>query len=260
MGTIAWIVFVLFVSVLCRPLAADPDVNTIVERSIAANEADWREEPGYDHWERDDSGGEAKTYQVLMIDGTPYERLVAINDQALSPSKERDEQQKLEKVIAKRRSESTSQRAHRVAEFNREHDRVRALFRELGRAFKFTFQGERRVESRSVYVLSATPRSDYKPADADARALTGMNAEFLIDTETFHWVKVSARVRKPVSLFGILMRLEPGTFLELEKEPVGDGVWETSHLAIRSQAKILSLVPHSTYEDDRYYNYAKVSR
>src|SRR5207247_340307 len=116
-------------------------------------------------------------------DGTPYERLVAINDQALSSSKERDEQQKLEKVIAKRRSESASQRIHRVAEYTREHDRVRGLFRELGRAFKFTLQGERRVESRLVYVLAATPRSDYTPPDVDARALTGMSAEFLIDTQ-----------------------------------------------------------------------------
>jgi hypothetical protein len=238
---------------------ADSDTEAIVERSIATNETDWRDEPTYDHWERDDSGGEAKTYQVLMIDATPYERLVAINDRRLSPSRERDEQQKLEKVIAKRRSESASQRTRRVAEYTRQHERVRALFRELGRAFKFTLQGERQVESRTVYVLAATPRSDYTPSDGDARALAGMNAEFLIDTETFHWVNVSAWVRQPVSLFGILMRLEPGTFLELEKAPVGDGVWQISHFAMRSQAKILSLVPHRSYEDDRYYNYAKAS-
>lgn len=256
---ITWFALALLASSFSWPTTADPDIDTIVEHSIATNEADWRDEPSYDHWERDDSGGEAKTYQVLMIDGTPYDRLVAINDQPLSPSKERDEQQKLEKVLAKRRSESASQRTRRVAEYTRQHDRVRALFRELGRAFNFTLQGERQIESRTVYVLAATPRSDYKPPGADARALAGMNAEFLIDTETFHWVSVSARVRQPVSLFGILMRLEPGTFLELEKAPVGDGVWQISHLAMRSQAKILALVPHGSYEDDRYYNYAKAS-
>ena len=77
-GLITWFVFAVLAVGFFRPATAEPDIQTIVERSIATNEADWRDEPSYDHWERDDSGDEAKTYQVLMIDGTPYERLVAI--------------------------------------------------------------------------------------------------------------------------------------------------------------------------------------
>jgi hypothetical protein len=260
LASLTWFLFVLVTAVFCRPATATPDVNSLLERSIAANESDWRDESGYDHWERDDSGGVVKTYHVLMIDGTPYERLVAINDQALSSSKEQDEQQKLDKVIAKRRVESKSQRAHRLAEYQRDHDRVRAMFHELGRAFTFTLHGARRVESRTVYVLAATPRSDYTPPDVDARALAGMHAEFWIDAQSFRWVKVTAEVHRPVSVFGLFVRLEPGTVLELEKAPVGDGIWLTSRLAIRSQTKILSFLSHRTYEDDRYYNYAKASR
>jgi hypothetical protein len=258
LGAIAWL-FGLFAAVSPGNALAPQNVESIVQRSIVANEADWCAEPDYDHWERDDTGSEAKTYQVSMIDGTPYERLFEIDDQPLSAARQRDEQRKWDKVMGGRASESPSQRAHRLAAYERQHDRVRALFHELGQAFEFTFHGQRPLGSRTVYVLEATPRSDYKPSNIDARALTGMHAEFWIDTQSYHWAKVTARVHRPISFFGVLMRLEPGTFLELEKAPVGDDVWLTTHLAVRSEAKILSFLPHRTYEDDRYYNYTKVS-
>jgi hypothetical protein len=260
LATVMWVASVFWAGVFSQSVTTAPDMNTIMERSIATNEADWRDEPTYNHRERDDSGHGSKTYEVIMIDGTPYERLVAVNDQELPPAKERDEQEKLDRVIAKRRSESASERAHRLAEYTRQHERIGELFRELSRAFNFRLEGERQTKSGAVYVVAATPRTDYTPPDMDARALTGMNAEFLIDAHTFHWVKVSAQVRRPVSLFGVLMRLEPGTSLELEKTPVGDGVWQISRLAIRSHAKVLAFLPHRTYEDDRFDNYAKASQ
>jgi hypothetical protein len=250
--------FGVFATMFLGAGVANPDVETLVQRSLAATEFDWRAEPGYDHRERNNTGGAANTYQVTMIDGTPYKRLVAINDQLLPPSRERDEQRKLETVIAQRRSESPSQRAARLAAYGRQRDRVGAVLREVGRAFAFTLNGERSIGSRSAYVLAAVPRGDYSSSNADARALANLNGEIWIDRETFHWVKVTAGVQQAFSLFGVFVRLEPGTALEWERAPVEDGVWLTSRLVVRSQMKILSLLPHRKNMDARYYDYTKI--
>jgi len=44
---------------------------------VEANERDWQAAPKYNYFERDQIGAGTKTYQVLMILGSPYHRLVA---------------------------------------------------------------------------------------------------------------------------------------------------------------------------------------
>ena len=99
-------------------LPAPPHIDPleIINRSIAANEADWRAEANYDHCEHDDDGGSVKTYDVTMIEGTPYERLVAIDGRALAVDARHDEQRKIARAMAERRDESPSDHAQRLAE------------------------------------------------------------------------------------------------------------------------------------------------
>jgi hypothetical protein len=243
---------------LADPAAAlpqQPGADEIVRRSVEANEADWRAEPYYDYCERDDDGSSAKTYDVRMIEGTPYQRLVAIDDQPLPAAEQEAELRKLEREVAKRRSESPSERARRVDAYDKEHTRIRAIFEQLAQAFTFALKDRQRIGEKSAFVLAATPRADYRPPSRDARVLKGMDADFWIDADTFHWMKVMARVTRPVSIVGMLARVEQGTTVELEKAPVHGDVWLRTHLEIKSSSRILLLVPHHTYEDERYFQY-----
>jgi hypothetical protein len=72
-------------------------------------------------------------------------------------------------------------------------------------------------------------------------------------------VKVTAKVIRPVSIEGFLARVEPGTRFELQKMPVGDGIWLPKHFAMKSQAKILRLFSRSSQEDDTFSNYHKAA-
>ncbi len=231
------------------------DARAIIGRSVVASESDWRAEPNYDHFERDDDGDDAKTYDIRMIEGTPYERLIAVNDRPLSASRQREEQRQLEQAMAARKTESPDNRASRLDEYRKRHERVHAMFGQLTQAFDFRLTGTRRIGGRQAYVLAATPRDDYQPPNVDARVLTGMIAEFLVDIETFHWVKVTARLTRATSIVGLLVRAEPGTSIELEKAEVEPGIWLTSHLLVRSNSRLLFFIHHRTFEDDRYFNY-----
>src|SRR5438093_2893059 len=89
---------------------AQVDPQEIIRRSVAANEADWKAAPNFSFAERDvtTKGGSktVKTYEVLMIEGSSYNRLTAINDKPLSPAAQAQEKQKLEREIANRKRES----------------------------------------------------------------------------------------------------------------------------------------------------------
>jgi hypothetical protein len=233
------------------------DVHTIIERSVQANNADWKQAPEYDYFETDRDGQGTKTSHVMMILGSPYERLVAVNEKPLPADKDKAEQYKLEQAIAARRKESPRQRAQRVAKYERDRKRDHLLMDQLTDAFDFKLQGTRQLGPHEVYLLQARPRAGYQPPNSQAKVLTGMEGRLWIDTKTYQWVKVEAIVVHPVSIAGILARVEPGTRFELENVPVAEDVWLPKHFAMKANAKVLMLFNHNQQEDETYFNYHK---
>jgi hypothetical protein len=234
------------------------DVDAIIQRSVEANAADWAAAPKYDYFERDQQpGGGTKTYEELMILGSPYERLVAINGKPLSPGQQGQEQQKLDATITRRRNESEQDRIERIAKYEKDRKRDHLLMEQLTKAFDFVLVGEQKLDGHDVYVLKATPRADYHPPNMETQVLRGMQGKLWIDQKTFQWVKVEAHVIRPVSIEGFLARVEPGTRFELEKAPVGDGIWLPTHFAMKSRAKVLYFFNRETQVDETYYGYGE---
>ena len=237
-----------------------PDVTEILRRSVEANQADWKAAPDYDYSEQERKPSGSMTYRVWMIAGSPYQQLVAVNGEPLSAQDQKERQQELQRVIAQRNSESASHRTERIAKYQRDRERDHVLMQQLTEAFDFHLVGERRLRGHTVYVLRATPRAGYQPPNTDSEVLTGMRGTLWIDTRTYQWVKVEAQVVRPVSIAGFLARVQPGTRFELEKMPVGDGIWLPKHFAMRSDARVLFLFRRQTQEQDTYFNYQKAAR
>ncbi len=109
-----------------------------------------------------------------------------------------------------------------------------------------------------MWMLKATPRPGYNPPNMETQVLPGMEGELWIDQKTYNWVKVTAHVIHPVSIEGFLAEVEPGTRFELEKSPVGGGIWQITHFSMHSQAKVLHLFGRSSQEDDTYFDYQRI--
>jgi hypothetical protein len=233
------------------------DANSIVQRSVAANKRDWEAVPQYDCWERDRTSEGTKTYDDVMILGTPYQKLVEVNGKPLTAAQAAEEKRKLEKTVAERKSESPEERAERIAKYNEERKRDHAMMDEMVKAFDFKLIGATTLNGRAVYSLQATPRKGYQPPNMETQALTGMEGKLWIDKKTFQWVKVEAHVTHPVSIKGFLAEVEPGTHFELEKIPVASGIWMAKHFSMRSEAKILKVIPKNGQEDDTFFKYHK---
>jgi hypothetical protein len=235
---------------------AQPDVPTIIKRSVEVSNADWEGAPQYDHFERDrQPDGGTKTYEVMMILGSDYQRLVAVNGKPLTPEEQAGEQQKLEQAIAQRQSESEEQRAQRIAKYEKDRKRDHLLMEQLTVAFDFKLLGEQKLGPYDVYVLRATPRPGYQPPNTETKVLTGMRGKLWIDKQTYQWVKVEAEVVHPVSIVGFLAQVQPGTRFELEKMPVDNGIWLPKHFSMKARAKILFFFSHNTQDDETYFDY-----
>jgi len=235
------------------------DVSTIIQRSVEANAADWNAAPEYDCFERDaQPDGGSKTYEDLMIMGSPYQKLIAVNGRPISSEQQQQEQRKLDAALAKRRGESEQERSDRIANFEKDRKRDQQLMDQLVKAFDFSLIGQQKLDGFDVYVLKATPKRGYRPPNMDTQVLKGMHGKLWIDKKTFQWVRVEAEVIHPVSIEGFVAQVEPGTRFELEKTPIEDGkVWLAKHYSMRAKAKVLFLFDHKSEDDETYFGYRK---
>jgi hypothetical protein len=159
----------------------------------------------------------------------------------------------------KRRAESPDARRARLSKFEKDRTRDNNMMDQLTEAFNFALVGTKKVHGFEVWVLKATPRAGYQPPNMDAQVLLGMQGEMWIDQQSYQWVHVHASVIRPVSIEGFLARVQPGTHFDLQKAPVGNGVWQPTHYSMRAQAKVLLLFNHNSQEDDTYWDYEPVS-
>ncbi len=236
----------------------------IIKRSVEANAADWKAQLSYSHRETDikssiDAGGKAtvqgrKTYDVLMIAGSPYNRLIAVNNEPLNKKLEQQEQKKLQTEIQKRKNESASDRQKRMAEFHSDRAEEHLLMQQMTKAFNFKLAGEEKLGDAECYVLDATPNPDYKPPVQKARVLTGMKGRLWIEKEHFHWAKVEAEVISPVEFGLFIAKVNPGTKFELAQSPVGS-VWLPCEFSQTVKASVLGLYSMRSREQERYFDY-----
>ena len=242
-----------------QPGAPDkPDVSEIVRRSIQAAQSDWKAFPNYTHLERSakTKGGsdDAKTFEVLMIDGSSYNRLISIDGKKLPPALAEREVQKLREVIEERANQSPRARRERIAAYQKKRRRMLDMMRDMTKALNFKLVGEERVEGYDTYVLDATPRPGYRPTSRETKVLTGARGRIWIEKQNYNWVKADAVVMKSVPLVWYLAKVLPGTRLLLEQAPIGDGIWEPKHFHLDVKASFLWM-DKSFVEDDTYWDY-----
>jgi hypothetical protein len=245
----------------CAPLVAQgrqPNVTEIIQKSVEANQRDFQAEPYYNNKERDKVGTGTKTYQVTMIAGTPYQRLIEVNGKALTKAQNEQELKKQQQATTQRCAESVDQRKQRIGKYNEDRNRDNDMISQLTKAFNFQLVGTHKLRGLNVWLLKATPRPGYNPPNRNAQVLLGMNGELWIDQKSYQWVKVTAHVIRPVSIEGFLAQVEPGTRFEMEKSPVGNGIWQISHFAEKAQAKVLFVFNHNSAEDSTYFQYERI--
>ena len=251
--SVLWLSFMAVSGLTQQPPAA---VQDIIQRSSQATHADWEKAPGFDFCESDRTGKEVKTYQVRMVAGSPYNRLIAVNGKNLSAEDQEKEAKKLDDILRQRQRETVEEHDRRVARYEKERQNDQLMLEELTVAMQFTWKGTETIDGHETYVLDANPKPGYVPKSMETSVLKGMRGTLWIDQASYRWVKVHAEVIRPVMIGGFVARVELGTRFELKEMPVNaEGIWLPYHFSMQSRARILLLFPKSSQADETYFHY-----
>ncbi len=124
---------------------------------------------------------ETKTFDVLQIYGEPVYRLVAKDDKPLSEKEAKKEEEKIQKIIDRRRNESDSDREKRLQKEEKEREDDREFVKEIADAYNFTHAGTEQIDGRDTYIIAAEPRPGFEPHRKEAKILTKIRGRIWID-------------------------------------------------------------------------------
>jgi hypothetical protein len=245
---------------------AQIDARDVVRRAVAADERNWKLARNYTFSERVDlryldsqgrvKSREASLHDVMLLDGSPYRRLVARDGRPLPLGEEKKEREELSRSIAERRQQTAAQRAQRLAEYDNRPEWQREAWRELPEAFDFRLTGDEVLDGRGMYVIEAMPRQGYRPRSTTAKMLAHLQGKLWVDKQDYHLVKADVEVIDTISVGLFLVRVSKGSRATFEQARVNDEVWLPRHLRAYVSArlgllKVLILEQEITYSECR---------
>ena len=187
------------------------------------------------------SSTESKTSEVLQIYGETVEKLIAKNDKPLSEKEAAKEDERIQKIIDKRKNESDSDREKRIKKEEKDREEGREFVKEVADAYNFTLLGVEPVNGRDAWVIQADRRPDYVPHKKEAKLLAKVVGKVWIDKEEDQWVRLDTRVTDTISFGLFLARLHEGTRVIVEQTRVNDEVWLPKHAAIHVDVRVALL-------------------
>jgi hypothetical protein len=237
--------------VLLRLSAADINPEEIVRRSVEKDTMNFRRGREYTYQRKEvthelDSHGQVKktessTYDLVTIGEELYSKLIARNGKPLSEKDAREADEKFDKHVQKRRSESPGTRARRLEQQRKQEDEARRFLGEIPQAFTFRLRGDEVVDGHESWVLDAEPRPGFRPKVKRAELLTKFKGRIWIDKKEFQWVRVEAETIDTVSFGLFLARLGKGARVTFEQKRVNSEVWLPARATARLDAKLAML-------------------
>jgi hypothetical protein len=174
---------------------------------------------------------ETKTYDVMEIYGDQVQKLISKDDEPLSDKDARKEDEKIQKLIDKRRNESDSDREKRLKKEEKDREEGRQFVREVADAYDFRFVGIENIEGRDNYVIDAEPKPGYEPKMKEAKILPKFRFRAWIDKDEIQWKKLDAECIDTVSFGLFLFRLHKGSRAMIEQTRVNNEVWLQQHIS-----------------------------
>jgi hypothetical protein len=241
----------------------------MVRRALADYTRDDAAERQYTYLQREDvhmldGSGNLKrrdlhTYDVTLLEGSRYRRLVKRNDQPLPPDEEKQQQANLQRSIDERRKETPEQRRQRIAEWERKRQERQKDIDEVPDAFDLLLAGEDVVGGVPVWIIDGTPHPGYKPKSKTAGYFTKMKGRIWIAKSDYHAVKIDAVTMDTISIGAFLIRFAQGGHIAVEFARVNNEVWMPKHVVLTGSARVLLVKGYHLDADFTFSDYKKFS-
>jgi len=200
---------------------------------------------------------ETKTYEVMEISGEQINRLIQKDDKPLSEKDSAKEEEKVQKIIDKRKNESDSDRRKREEKEEKDREDGRKFVNEVADAYNFKLVGTEAVGGREAWVIDAEPRSDFVPHMKESKFLSKFRGRVWVDKDDLQLSKMDVEALDTLTFGLFLARLHKGAHFMLEQTRVNDEVWLPRHLSFNIDARIALLKDFKVAGDQTFRDYKK---
>lgn len=201
-------------------------------REVVYNELNDHSRHGYwRYWvERRSQTGTRLEDQVETSEG-PVARLALSNGRALTPEAERQEQERLERLLSSR-----DEQARQLRQYDEDEERIGHILALLPTAFVYDYDGE----ENGFYRLRFQPNPEDGARGIEARIFHATSGTLWVDARTKRLARLEGRVEENVDFgFGILGRLYKGGWFRLVREQVSATDWKTESLEVHMNIRAL---------------------
>jgi len=200
---------------------------------------------------------EIKTYDVMEIYGEQVQRLIEKDDKPLSAKDAAKEDEKIQKIIDKRKNESDDARRKREQKEEKEREDDRKFVREVADAYNFHLVGTESADGREAWVIDADPRPGYEPHMKEAKFLPKFRGRVWIDKSDLQLSKMDVQCIDTVSVGLFLARIHKGTRFTYEQTRINDEVWLPRRLDVKLDVRLALLKEYNVDLEQSYRDYKK---
>jgi hypothetical protein len=200
---------------------------------------------------------ESETFEIMEIYGKQVRRRIAKNDQPLSPKDAAKEEEKIQKILEKRKNEGEADRQKREKQDAKEQEEGRQWVREIADAYNFRLIGSEQIEGRDNWVIAGEPRPGFRPRLKYANYLPDFHGRVWIDKNDLQLTKMDVECINTVSWGLFIARIHKGSRLIVEQTRVNDEVWLPKHEAVKLDVRVALFKNFNVDEDDTYRDYKK---
>jgi len=200
---------------------------------------------------------EAKTYEVMEIYGEQVQRLIEKDDKALDAKSAAKEEEKIQKIIDKRKNESADARRKREEKEEKDREEGRKFVREVADAYNFKLVGTESLGGREVWVIDGEPRPDFVPHMKESKFLSKFRGRVWIDKNDLQLAKMDVECLDTVSWGLFLARFHKGSRFMLEQTRVNDEVWLPLHVTAKIDVRLALLKNFDVDLEQTYHDYKK---
>lgn len=200
---------------------------------------------------------ETKTYEVLNIYGEQVQRLIEKDDKPISEKEAAKEEEKIQKVINKRRSESDKDRQKRAEREAKEREEGRQFEREIVDAYNFTLLGTDLVSGREAWAISAEPRLGFVPHMKYANYLPKFHGRIWIDKADLQMSKMDVEALDTVSWGLFIARIHKGSHFMIEQTRINDEVWLPRQVNFKLDVRLALLKNFNFDAEQTFRDYKK---
>lgn len=200
---------------------------------------------------------ETKTYDVVQIYGEQVQRLIEKNDKPISEKEAAKEEEKIQKIINKRRNESERDRSKRAAREEKDREEGRKFEHEVADAYNFSLLGTELVGGRDTWVIGAEPRPGFVPHMKYAGYLSKFHGRVWIDKADLQLAKMDVECLDTVSWGLFLARFHRGSHFLIEQTRINDEVWLPRKLDFKVDLRLALLKSFRVEAQQTFRDYRK---